>query len=98
MNAETTQPDVSPGAVPSDDAPADISVILPVRNEGAHIEAILGDVLGQSLSHTLEVLVVDGESTDDTVARVQALARADPRLRCLSNPKRLSSAARALGS
>jgi len=93
MDAERTEPDVPP----------DLTVILPVRNESEHIEEILCDVLGQDLAHpggrwTLEVLVVDGESTDDTAARVRALARHERRLGLILNPRRLSSAARALGS
>lgn len=70
-----------------------------MRNEGAHIEAVLGDVLGQELGAlTLEALLVDGESTDDTVARAEALAARDPRLRVLTNPHRLSSGARRIGA
>jgi len=93
MDAERSETDVLP----------DVTVILPVRNEGAHIETILADVLGQHLTYQgatlgLEVLVVDGESTDDTAARVEAFAQRDTRVRLLSNPRRLSSAARALGS
>jgi len=76
-----------------------VTVVLPVRNEAAHIETILGDVLGQDLSHAaLEVLVVDGRSTDDTRERVRRVASGDGRVRLLDNPMRLSSAARAIGA
>jgi succinoglycan biosynthesis protein ExoA len=76
-----------------------VTVVLPVRNEGAHIEAVLGDVLAQETGGaSFEVLVVDGRSTDDTRSRVEAVARRDPRVRLLDNPLRLSSAARALGA
>jgi succinoglycan biosynthesis protein ExoA len=76
-----------------------VTVVLPVRNEGAHIEAVLGDVLGQeSGAVSFEVLVVDGRSDDDTRARVEAVARRDARVRLLDNPLRLSSAARARGA
>ncbi|MDJ0975205.1 MAG: glycosyltransferase [Planctomycetota bacterium] len=77
----------------------DITVVLPVRNEGDHIAAVLGDLQAQALGAlTLEILVVDGESTDDTVARAEGLAADDPRIRVLTNPRRLSSAARAIGA
>ncbi len=77
----------------------DVSVILPVRNEGRHIRAVLEDLQAQELDGlTMEIIVVDGESEDDTVARVEAVAERDPRVRLLSNPRRLSSAARALGA
>lgn len=77
----------------------DVTVVLPVRNEGAHIEAILGDLCRQTLGAlALEILVVDGESVDDTRARAERAAAADARIRVLDNPGRLSSRARALGS
>jgi succinoglycan biosynthesis protein ExoA len=79
-------------------APPTVTVVLPVRNEGAHITAVLADVLGQETGGaSFEVLVVDGRSTDDTRARVEAVARTDARVRLLDNPLRLSSAARARG-
>lgn len=81
-----------------DGAPA-VTVVLPVRNEGEAIEAVLGDVLAQETrGAAIEVLVVDGRSTDATRARVEAVAARDPRVRLLDNPRRLSSAARALGA
>ena len=72
----------------------DLTVVLPVRNEGPHIEGILEDLLDQELGDlAMEVLVVDGESDDDTVARAEAVDRRDDRVRVLTNPRRLSSAA-----
>lgn len=76
-----------------------VTVVLPVRNESGHIERVLADLLAQDLPATeLEVLVVDGQSTDDTRARVEALAARDGRVRLLDNPRGLSSAARAVGA
>jgi succinoglycan biosynthesis protein ExoA len=74
-----------------------ISIIVPVRNEGRHIEATLRQLLDQEYSGEWEILVVDGESTDDTAARVKQISAKNPRVRLLSNPKRLSSAARNIG-
>jgi succinoglycan biosynthesis protein ExoA len=74
-----------------------VSVVLPVRNEAAHIEAVLGDVLAQEVDAPFEVLVVDGRSTDATREVVGRVAARDGRVRLLDNPARLSSAARALG-
>ena len=88
----TTQPR------PTDVAPLDISVVVPVRNEAAHIEGVLAGLLGQDLGTLrMEILVVDGESDDDTVACVERVRTEDDRVRVLANPRRLSSAARALG-
>lgn len=76
-----------------------ITVVLPVRNEGAHIEGVLGDLLEQDAGGAaFEVLVVDGRSTDDTRSRVERLAQRDPRVRLLDNPWQRSSGARAIGA
>jgi len=85
-------------AEPQDRAPR-VTVVLPVRNEGGHVERVLADVLAQDLpAEDLEVLVVDGRSDDDTRERVTAIAGCDARVRLLDNPDRLSSAARKIGA
>jgi glycosyltransferase involved in cell wall biosynthesis len=43
-----------------------VSVIVPARNEAAHIERCIRSVLEQRFEGTLEVIVADGESTDTT--------------------------------
>lgn len=79
--------------------PKDLTVVLPVRNEAASIDAVLGDLLAQDFPPgRLEILVVDGRSTDDTRARVEAVARRNPRVRLLDNPRRLASGGRAVGA
>jgi GT2 family glycosyltransferase len=76
-----------------------VTVVLPVRDEGPFVEAVLGDLLGQDYpADRLELLVVDGESSDDTRARAAAVAARDGRVRVLANPRRLSSAARETGT
>ena len=46
-----------------------VSVVLPVRNEGRFIGSVLQDLAEQDFPHgDYEVILVDGESTDDTVA------------------------------
>jgi succinoglycan biosynthesis protein ExoA len=74
-----------------------ISIIVPVRNEGRHIESTLRQLLEQEYPGEWEIIVVDGESTDDTAWLVHNIAAKHPRIRLLSNPKRLSSAARNIG-
>lgn len=67
-----------------------VSVIIPIRNEAATIGALLDGVLAQDYpADRLEVLVVDGDSSDDSAAVVDALARRDPRVRLLHNPRRI---------
>lgn len=65
-----------------------VTVAIPVRNEGATIRRCLESVLAQTHRH-LQVLVVDGESTDDTVAIVEEFAARDPRVELLVNPQRI---------
>jgi glycosyltransferase involved in cell wall biosynthesis len=64
-----------------------------MRNESATIAQCLQSILDNTVDGGMEVLVLDGESTDDSGAIVRALAEADPRLRLLPNPERLQSAA-----
>lgn len=54
-----------------------VSVIVPVRNEAQHIEALLGDLCGQRHPHW-EALVVDDHSTDGTADLVRAFAARHP--------------------
>ncbi|MGI9326475.1 MAG: glycosyltransferase [Pseudomonadales bacterium] len=78
-----------------------LSVVLPIRNEALHIEATLSQLLEQSLEpERFEVLVVDGESDDNTPVLVQRFIQAHPshQIRLLTNPIRLSSGARNLGA
>ena len=75
-----------------------VSVIMPVLNEAAFIERSLGAVLAQDYpAERLEVLVVDGGSTDATRQMVQTLMPQHPHLRLLDNPRRLQAAAMNLG-
>ena len=77
----------------------EITFVLPVRNESFRLDAVLSDLRAQEgPPGRIEILVVDGASTDDTKARAEAVARSDPRVRVLDNPRRLSSAARAIGA
>ncbi len=52
-------------------APARITCIVPVYNEGARVGAVLSVVAGHPL--IAEVIVIDDGSSDDTAARVQAI-------------------------
>ena len=70
-------------------------MIVPVRNEERFIERTLMELLGQDRAGLeLEILVVDGESTDRTEEIVKNVSQQHPEVRLLENPKRLSSAAR----
>ncbi|MCL2304301.1 MAG: glycosyltransferase family 2 protein [Planctomycetaceae bacterium] len=75
-----------------------ISIIIPVRNESLHIEEVLDRLLEQNYDPAkYEILVIDGQSDDDTWEKVARYVEKYPQVRLLDNPKRLSSAARNVG-
>lgn len=68
---------------------ATVTLVVPVRNEAAHIGACLNGIRAQTYPpELLEVIVVDGESTDSTAELVARAVAADPRIRLLSNPRK----------
>src|ERR1700722_8475641 len=68
--------------------PVDVSVLVPVLNEGRHIRESVTAMTAQELDGTVEFLFADGLSNDDTRAQLEEMARADPRIRVLDNPLR----------
>jgi succinoglycan biosynthesis protein ExoA len=72
--------------------------VVPVRNEARFIERTLECLLAQDYDPTrLEILVVDGQSTDGTPDIVARISQNHANLRLFHNPRRLSSAARNIG-
>ncbi len=59
------------------------------------IEACLASVQANTLpaGTSIEILVLDGESSDDSVERVSRMATVDPRIVLHTNPRRLQAAA-----
>ena len=74
----TLRPDTPPAALPS--VPS-LSIIIPARNEAAHIEGCVRAALASRWTGELEVVVVDDRSTDGTTERLAALAASDARVR-----------------
>lgn len=69
-----------------------VSVIVSCRNEGGHIARFLDSVLRQDLSGMeCEILVVDGESDDNTRAILESYRERDLRVVVLSNPGRYTA-------
>lgn len=66
-----------------------VSVAVPVLNEAQHIQVCLGSITAQTYSGIVEILVVDGGSSDETCV----LASVFPQVRVLENPARIQSAA-----
>lgn len=76
-----------------------VTVVMPVRNEGKFIRSVLADLQAQDFPHEqMEIIIVDGLSSDDTYEGAAAFEKAFPNFRIVSNPGRLSSIARNLGA
>lgn len=61
-----------------------VSVIMPSFNSSRHIEEAIESVLGQTYKN-LELLVVDGGSSDETIQIISKLASEDKRLKLIKN-------------
>lgn len=85
MSDDTSRPDV-PAATSWHPT---VAVVIPTLDESQHIDACLGAIDAQTYDAITEVLVVDGGSTDDTVA----LAGRHPGVDVVDNPRRMQSAA-----
>jgi len=80
---------------PSHKEHASVTVIVPVRNEESSIARTLQQLLDQKRGDLrIEILVVDGCSTDRTREIVAKYAGQHGEIRLLDNPRQLSSAAR----
>ncbi len=66
----------------------DVSVLVPVLNEGAHLEAAAAAMLGQEFAGRLEFIFVDGGSSDGSLQLLDELRQRDDRVRVLPNPHR----------
>jgi succinoglycan biosynthesis protein ExoA len=63
-----------------------VTVVVPARNEEATIVACLGSVIHQTW-RSLQIVVVDGGSSDATAEIVRRFTRIDPRVEYLYNPE-----------
>jgi succinoglycan biosynthesis protein ExoA len=75
-----------------------VSIIMPALNEERYISAAIASILPCSHEVQVELLVLDGGSTDRTREIVQADAQSDARVRLIANEKRIQSAAVNLGA
>lgn len=75
-----------------------VSVVVPCRNEAAWIDSCLASILVNDYPReSLEVLVVDGMSSDGTADMAAKYAAGHPFIRVLCNPKKTTPAALNLG-
>ena len=67
-----------------------VSVVMPIRNEAGYIGGTLQAVLDQDYpADAMEVLVVDGMSTDHTREIVRDLQARHPNIRLIDNPSKI---------
>jgi cellulose synthase/poly-beta-1,6-N-acetylglucosamine synthase-like glycosyltransferase len=75
-----------------------VSVVMPVRNEGAFISQSLSSVLAQDYpAELMEVIVCDGMSTDETRQIVTSLQREHGNLQLVDNPGKIAPKALNVG-
>ena len=80
MNSDCLETGVDPGPTP-------VSLILPCLNEVNYIEECLRSLLGGfQPPELMEVLVIDGLSTDGTRAILKKLNQEFPQIRIIDNP------------
>ena len=67
-----------------------VTVIMPIRNEAGYIDRSLGSVLSQDYpSHLVEIIIVDGASTDGTKEIVRNYQVKHPNITLIDNPKKI---------
>ncbi|MHB2169736.1 glycosyltransferase family 2 protein [Alsobacter sp. R-9] len=79
-------PPERPDSSPADPRGPELSVVIPVFNEGANIDLLAARVqpILERVAESFEVVFVDDGSRDDTLARIRALHGGDPRWRAVS--------------
>jgi glycosyltransferase involved in cell wall biosynthesis len=75
-----------------------VSVVVPCRNEREYVAKCLDSILRTDYqADRLEVLVVDGNSDDGTIAILQDYSARDTRVRWLENPRQITPTALNIG-
>lgn len=69
-------------------AELEVSIIMPVHNEAASLDATLASVCAQATDASIEVIVVDDHSTDSSRSIIERWVAQDERVRLLSSPRR----------
>jgi glycosyltransferase involved in cell wall biosynthesis len=75
-----------------------ISVVVPMRNERAHIRECLNSLLNQTYNqNAYEIIVVDGGSSDGSSEIVRSMQASHPNLFVIDNPARITPISMNLG-
>ncbi len=86
--------EIAPGAMTRHVA---VALVMPVRNEGPRVNATMAAILASTRLPD-EIVIGDGMSTDDTVARFLAYAARGVPVRVVQNPARFSGGGRNVGA
>jgi glycosyltransferase involved in cell wall biosynthesis len=79
-------------------APPLVTLVVAMRNEASRIERCLASIAAQDYpADRLEVLVLDGESTDDSLSLARTFIAGHPGWQVRTNPRRIQAAAWNLG-
>jgi succinoglycan biosynthesis protein ExoA len=78
--------------IPAPDAPT-ASILIPVLNEASRLEQTAAGARGQDVAGGVEVIFIDGGSSDGSRAILERLAAEDDRVHVLDNPERVVPAA-----
>jgi glycosyltransferase involved in cell wall biosynthesis len=68
-----------------------ITVVMPVLNEEAHLEASVQSILAQSYPSEIELIIALGPSSDETNKIAKALSKKDKRIKLLDNERGLTT-------
>ena len=68
-----------------------VTVMMPVRNEQAHLVAAVESVLSQNYPGKLEIILAVGPSVDQTDTVAKELAAKHPSIKLIENPKGLTT-------
>lgn len=75
-----------------------VSIIIPIRNEEKYIAKCIDSIITQTYpKESLEILLVDGQSEDNTKKIIENYAKKYPYIRVLENPKRIVPVALNIG-
>src|SRR6516165_8356564 len=74
-------------------AGADVLIVIPSLNEEVRIKSVIAALQADRRGSEALIVVSDGGSSDQTIAIVERIASADPRIRVLTTVKRLSTSA-----
>ncbi|NPV45595.1 MAG: glycosyltransferase family 2 protein [Armatimonadetes bacterium] len=62
-----------------------VSILVPVRNEASHVRSLLSAICSQDYAHIIEILMLDGMSTDGTREIIREYQQADSRVLLIDN-------------